>query len=261
MNAHAHSLPPAAAVSPSTHGLLRRQCDCGAHTGGSSCRTCAATPRATEDKQPRAPSDPGVHFNLSTIAPTEVYAPPPKDGEAGTGDTPQPKTAPANACKVSHLSMKFKPWNVSWPGTIRLPVKFRAELEKGVKREDCLIGQAKKGLVAHKSKEDSFPSWTKDAPIGAAGWWDGAKWNAGFGSWDWNLFGGAEGADFEDEPGFNGVEPGEYPLYWGGVDRKGHFEFETFVKDAKTDNIVRKLNWGMLMDYSAPNTGHRYFYR
>ncbi|HEY1630532.1 MAG TPA: hypothetical protein VGF56_04415 [Rhizomicrobium sp.] len=258
MNAHAHS-PALIAASPPTRSLLRRQCDCGAHTGGSSCRTCTGQPRNAQSKQARPASEPGVHFNLSAITPTKVYAPPPKD-PADSG-APQQKASPPGACKVSHLSMKFKPWNLSGLGTIRLPVKFRVELEKGVKREDCLIGQSKKGLVAHGYKEDSFSDWTKDAPIGALAWWDGGKWNAGFGSWDWNVLGGAEGADFEDEPGFNEVRAGDYPLYWGGVGRKGHFQFETFVRDAKSNSIVRKLDWGMLINHSAPNTGHHYFYR
>ena len=69
-------------------------------------------------------------------------------------------------------------------------------------------------------------------------WWDGTYWNAANGSWGW--FG--ETASFEDEPGFNAVSLRDYSLYWGGVGRKGYFQFETHVCDGSTYRTIRKLS-------------------
>jgi hypothetical protein len=146
---------------------------------------------------------------------------------------------------------------------VRLPVEFELALEKGVKPGDCLIGQDRRGRVemASGSSVEEFPTWSSDSSFGFRYWWDGSRWNAGHGDWDWSMWNENYEADFEDEPGFNDVDRSSFPLYWGGVGRKGHFEFMTYVMDRATGAIVRRLTWGLLIDYSAPKTGRRYFYR
>lgn len=195
-----------------------------------------------------------------------VYA---KPGD-GPGSASGTKTASGTSprCRVKRFGMTFDAWNVSWPWTktgnttIRLPVDFAIELEPGSKRGDCRIGQEKRGRVEHGGTPSEFSSWTSDSGLGFVDWWDGERWKAGLGSWEWNpndWFN--EAASFEDEPGFNSVPRSDYPLYWGGVGRKGHFEFRTYIKDKRTSATIRTLTWGMLMDYSAPKSGRRYFYR
>jgi hypothetical protein len=164
--------------------------------------------------------------------------------------------------------MEFDNWNVSWPGyfdkstTIRLPVEFDLSLGAGSHPSDCLIGQDKRGRVETGGVvHGDFPTWTSDSSLGFRYWWDGSKWNAGRGDWDWNPFDWFdEHADFEDGPGFES-DSSPYPYYWGGAGHTGHFEFRTYVLDRASGALVRVLNWGLLMDYSTPKKGRRYFYR
>jgi hypothetical protein len=87
------------------------------------------------------------------------------------------------ACKVKLFTMEFREWNISWPNfwsnstTIRLPVKFRLELEEGSKKSDCYISQWKKGRVEESGKVESFSIWTQDG--GMNDWWSGSEWNGG----------------------------------------------------------------------------------
>jgi hypothetical protein len=161
-------------------------------------------------------------------------------------------------CKVKSFKMSYQDWNVSWPGiifkstTIRLPVNFELELDEGCTKADCEIGQKKRGRVEmYGSVSEEFTSWTWDGAIGNPHWWDGDKWNGGKGSW--SLFG--EKASFADEPGFNSVELKAYPLYWGGVARAGHFEFETVVIDKDSQTVVQSLKWGLLINVLSPQRG------
>ena len=172
--------------------------------------------------------------------------------------------APAVACRVKRFQVSFEPWNISWPGwisdstTIRLPVKFELALEDPSTRADCFIKQYKKGRVERGGKlDDEFPGWEADGEPGNYSWWDGTYWNAADGSWSWF----SETASFRDEPGFNEVAKSDYPLYWCGVGHKGHFEFETHVCDVATWRTIRKVKWGLLIDFSAPRMGRHYFYR
>ncbi len=187
------------------------------------------------------------------------------DKPSSHGVTPAPTAA--TKCKVGSFGMEFGKWNVSWPGwfssksTVRLPVEFELALEKGVGTGDCVIGQDRRGRVEMGTSVEEFPTWTSDSSLGFRYWWDGSRWNAGNGDWDWSLWNQNYEADFEDQPGFNDVNRSAFPLYWGGVGHKGHFEFLTYVMDKATGAIVRRLTWGILIDYSAPKTGRRYFYR
>ncbi|NER80952.1 MAG: hypothetical protein F6K42_15555 [Leptolyngbya sp. SIO1D8] len=179
--------------------------------------------------------------------------------------TPLKKRKPP--LKVKKFGMKFGKWNTSWPGyiqqtaTIRLPVNFELELAEGSSKEDCVIGQEKKGLVTYGKTVEWFPIWKSDSGFGWRDWWDGKKWNVAWGSWG-SLWGTRE-ASFADEPGFNKVHKNEFPIYWGGTGRKGYFKFRTYVKEGHTlGRTVKELNWGMLIDYSAadPQKGVHYFY-
>jgi hypothetical protein len=255
------------------YNLMQRQCGCARKTGGGSCAGCQAPAPGAARIDPAS----ARHADLSAIPPVQhgarVYQTP-KDGGAAPakdsspaasasapGDKPAAPAAAQGACKVDHFSLKFGKWDVSWPWsetgktTIALPVKFRLELAEGSKKSDCIISQDKKGYVPRPSPPDEFASWTGDSPAG--GWWTGSEWQAGNGSWDWF---GKDAADFGDEPGFHGAEHYSYPLYWGGVGSKGHFEFRTYVNDIKTNTKVRELKWGMLIDYSAPKVGKHLFF-
>jgi hypothetical protein len=177
----------------------------------------------------------------------------------------EPKASPAAAtgspvkCKVDNFWMEFKSWDISWPNflsgttTIRLPVHFRLDLAAGCTKADCVIGQLKKGRTSGIAPMfEEFPGWTSDGELGHPQWWDGSTWYGGDGSWDWF---GKDGADFYDRPGFNSVGHEYYPLYWGGAGRTGSFKFETYVADKATGVVVDRINWEVLIDYSAPNTG------
>lgn len=168
---------------------------------------------------------------------------------------------------------------------LRLPVAFSLELDSNVNSADCLIGQEKRGLVERlqfsetsrsappKLIRTEFNTWYPDGKPHQPYWRDGANWTAGSGSWA--LFSLNEFASFYDEPGFtrpgsvpsslaltqsSGIDAQSFPIYYGGVGRAGHFEFHTFVKDKASGDIVRDLTWGMLIDYSSPNSGSHYFY-
>jgi hypothetical protein len=157
--------------------------------------------------------------------------------------------------------MKFLDWNLSWPSswsdttTIRLPVRFRLELEEGSKKADCLIDQYKKGQVEMGGTvSDSFPSWVEDS--GTKMWWNGSDWNGGDGSWSWF---GNDVATFEDEPGFRDIKKKDFPAYWGGIARAGFFEFKTVVY-AAADGFhpmteVASLTWGILINVRSPERG------
>ena len=177
------------------------------------------------------------------------------------GCIPRPSPVPGS-CKVNSFRMKFKGWAISWPGffsdrtTIQLPVEFELVLDKAASRADCVIGQEKLGRN-ESCKSNEFKAWTSDSGIGYRHWWDGKKWNAGRGRW-----GGwfSEYATFHDAPGFSDIEKSCYPLYRGGLGRKGHFRNRTYVNDLKTGKTVRTLSWGLLIDYPAPKKGRHYFY-
>lgn len=195
----------------------------------------------------------------------QVYANPPVTPSNGNVIQRQPGTT-ANKCSVKSFKMGFGKWNEGWSlssgFTRRLPVKFTLELDKGVSKTDCRIGQDKMGEVWRGtpwnpgSRTGYFPNWTSDSPREWHYWWDGTQWNTGQGRWWWT----ANGATFYDEPGFNEAKSWDFPLYWGGVGKKGYFKFRTYVADAGTKTRVRELNWGMLIDYSSPANGVNYFY-
>ena len=156
--------------------------------------------------------------------------------------------------------MEFGEWDISWPGfwsnksTIRLPVKFRLELQEGSSKSNCLITQFKKGRTEEGGDVDNFTTWTRDDS--GTHWWNGSDWYGGDGSWSWF---GTDVARFEDEPGFRGIEKSAFPVYWGGVARAGYFEFRTVVY-AAADGVnpvteVASLNWGMLINVRSPERG------
>jgi hypothetical protein len=179
-------------------------------------------------------------------------------GDASAQQTGGSATA---KCRVANFFVKSRDWSVSWPWkhwykgtTIRHPIKFRVVLAPGCKKEDCLIGQRRKGEVQEAGRvTDSFPNWTPDGGIGQPYWWDGKDWYGGSGSWDWT---GDDAADFRDGPGFNDVPLADYPLYWGGVGKSGCFEFDTYIADKATGADVSNIKWGIEIDYSAPEAGH-----
>lgn len=178
-----------------------------------------------------------------------------------TGGTPSTDTSSTAKCQVANFFVKSRDWDVSWPWkywfkgtTIRHPIKFRVVLAPGCKKEDCLIGQRRRGEVQQAGRvTDSFPTWTADGGIGQPHWWDGKDWHGGGGSWDWT---GDDAASFKDGPGFNGVPLSDYPLYWGGVGKSGCFEFDTYIADKATGADVNNIKWGIEIDYSAPQAGH-----
>jgi hypothetical protein len=280
--------------------MLQRQCACGTHAGGGRCDRCrkadaaAGSTGAGVNHKPAvaAGSETNAGMNLTGVpahskgsdsgivmALDKVYQDSGADSGPGAGQGSlasrpdagtheKPHSLPGTSglkCKVDGFGMSFKPWNVSWPGhifggtTVRLPVKFRLDLSDGCAKEDCVIGQDRKGQVERAGHvDDDFPDFSADSGFGFRYWWDGKDWNTAGGSWDWF---GKEGADFKDEPGFNDVDRDNYPLYWGGHGHKDHFEFKTYVADKATDKRIRELRWGLLIDYSAPKTGKRFFYR
>jgi hypothetical protein len=167
------------------------------------------------------------------------------------------------ACKVKLFTMEFREWNISWPNflfnwtTIRLPVKFRLELEEGSTKSDCYITQWKRGRVEESSKVESFATWVRDS--GMNDWWNGSEWNGGNGSWSWF---GNDVATFEDEPGFPKLKREAFPVYYGGIARAGFFEFRTVVY-AAADGVnpvteVASLYWGMLINVRSPDKGGFY---
>jgi hypothetical protein len=164
------------------------------------------------------------------------------------------------ACELKSFTMEFDDWNQSWPlfwsdkTTLRLPVRFRLEIEEGSKKSDCYITQFKKGRVEMAGKVESWPEWIEDS--GRSAWWNGSEWNGGDGSWSWF---GNDVAKFEDEPGFNDIKKSDFPVYWGGVARAGFFEFRTVVYAAADGDNPKKevasLIWGMLINVRSPERG------
>lgn len=173
------------------------------------------------------------------------------------------------ACEIEYFSLNFGKWDVSWPGrafkstTIQLPMTFHLKLAKGSTRKDCRIGQEKLGDCFTASGGNTFGIWTNDGSSlhGGGMWWDGTDWwGGGTGiTSGWSVLG--EEATFFDKPGFDSVPLSDYPLYYGGVGRKEHFRFRTFVEDKDTRKRVAELTWGLLIDYSAPQQGkHLWFW-
>jgi hypothetical protein len=251
----------------------RRFASCLARAPARACRPRAAKPPAAGPANPLwsrlATGDAGRASGRAAIG----YFLPSGGGEgagsAGTSTAPGPTppasggTGAAPTCKVKSFKMKFGKWNSSWPSLIgskytkRLPVSFDLELDSPSTKADCVIGQDKKGEVeAPGYAKDTFASWTTDGPVGHRSWWDGKDWHAGFGSWGWF----SETASWSDEPGFYELAKANFPIYYGGVGRKGHFEFRTYVADKATGTTVRTLTWGMLINYSDPAHGSEYFY-
>jgi hypothetical protein len=224
-------------------------------------------------------------------APLSVEVSPPvvqREGETGTA-------AAGPRCSVKSFGLSMDPWSRAWPDgsgfySLQLPVSFSLTLNDGCSRNDCLIGQDKKGQVEYSTfrsmgginipiidrRINQFSNWTTDAPPGKNYWWDGANWNAGLGSWGFTWFGLAnESASFNDESGFaspsilsalartgysSGITASSFPIYWGGVNHSGHFQYRTYVKDRNTGTTIRQLTWGILINYQDPSTGAHYFY-
>jgi hypothetical protein len=191
----------------------------------------------------------------------ESVAQPEPDAASPAEPTTTPATGDAAVkCRIDSFTHKMGPWNVSWPWTwttkagqnttIRLPVKFNLLLSKGCNKEDCRIGQRKKGETLSGGDKHSWPSFIQD---GHRFWWDGANWTIGSGSW--SGMPGRDEADFADEPGFQKVPNGDYPLYWGGVGGSGCFVFETWVADKKTGKELKSIGWNMRIDYKRPEDG------
>jgi hypothetical protein len=194
------------------------------------------------------------------------------------------------ACKVKKFKLAVGKWERTWPTgsgfhNLQLPVDFELELDSSSSKSDCLIGQDKMGRVEYqqfkslggisipiiKPKVAEFSSWTPDADPKWPNryWWDGKKENYSQVSWSWL----GKDATFKDAPGFavgvgrvgpflgiTGMNASNFPIYYGGVGKKGHFRFRTYVKDARTKATVKQLNWGLLIDYDSPSKGRHYFY-
>ena len=54
-------------------------------------------------------------------------------------------------CKVKSFRASWSDWDISWSSggksTIRLPVKFSLELEPGSSKNECMVGQKKRGRL------------------------------------------------------------------------------------------------------------------
>jgi hypothetical protein len=158
------------------------------------------------------------------------------------------------AIKVKSFRATWSNWDIGWrwhtagKSTIRLPVKFRLELEAGSSNRDCMVGQMKRGKMSDASGIDTFTDWEMDGPIGHFYWWDGDTMStAGFGEWN------ADGlvATFEDAPGFHRAKG---PFYMGDSSGKGYFEFKTVV--VKRDlTALAEILWWMRIDVPNPGKG------
>lgn len=99
--------------------------------------------------------------------------------------------------------------------------------------------------------------WKADGILDAV-WWSGTTWYYGGGG-RWSLNG--RNATFNDAPGIvDHSYPRDFPVYYGGVGGKGHFQFRTRVLDKDTGSVVKELFWGLLIDYKTPTSGVSYFY-
>lgn len=163
-------------------------------------------------------------------------------------------------CKVRSFTAAWSAWEISWPlikygsSTIRLPVKFKLELEDGSSKADCVVGQEKRGRseIAGHAGDDVWDHFVPDGEIGARYWWDGEKLSlAGFGEWDSS----GKVATFKDSPGFYKVPAGQSLFMGAALGRGGYFDFKTFVKNRATDKIIREINWSMRIDVPTPGKG------
>jgi hypothetical protein len=170
---------------------------------------------------------------------------------------------------IKSFTGSWASWNTSWPNwagsntTIQLPVEFRLELNDGVSKSDCLIGQDKRGRseIGGHAGDDIFLDWTKDSPIGERYWWDGEKWGAaGKGKWTGESVGCSSGpetiATFKDAPGFYRAS---YPnsLFMGAANnRSGYFDFRTYVMDRASERILLQILWSMRIDIPDPKKPH-----
>lgn len=157
--------------------------------------------------------------------------------------------------KVQSFRASWSNWDISWrwsasgKSSIQLPVKFRLELAPGSSRNDCMIGQWKRGRMKDDSGVETFPDWTPDGPDSSAWWWSGDKWSsAGFGEWD------KAGlvATFEDAPGFKDAKGA---LYMGdALGGSGYFEFKTQVA-RRNLTVLAEILWAMRIDVPNPGKG------
>lgn len=156
---------------------------------------------------------------------------------------------------VKSFRASWSNWDTSWrwfqsgKSSIRLPVKFRLELEPGSSRNECMVGQHKRGQMSDASGTDRFPNWTIDGPLGDAYWWNGESMStAGHGKWD------SAGlvATFEDKPGFNDAKGSLYMGEIGGG--PGYFAWKTSVVRRNGFDVLAEILWWMRID--VPNPGH-----
>ncbi len=168
-------------------------------------------------------------------------------------------------CRAKSFTATWSNWDISWPwtrwgsSTIRLPVKFRLELEEGSSKADCMVGQMKRGRseIAGNAGNDVWNDFVPDGEPGAWHWWDGEKLSpVGFGEWDR----AGRVATFEDKPGFYKVAAGQ-SLYMGAArGRTGYFDFKTFIQDRTTLKIIQEINWSMRIDVPTPGTGGNFWW-
>jgi len=194
-------------------------------------------------------------------------------------EQPPPATPPPLNldCCVQSLSATFDGWRKEWPDaegkfTLQLPVKFTVELEPGVSKADCLIGQEKKGLRLWAADVTGGLEFGPDGKDGKP-WWNGEDWTAADSidgvRADWS----GQTATFYDAPGWEqmpavvskgpgvdakpilgppvvirspGVARSSFPIYMGGGTQTDRFfQFRTYVADKKTNTRVKELTWGL----------------
>lgn len=161
------------------------------------------------------------------------------------------------SCDCEDFTVTFRGWTGWWGGRIwpwytkQADVMFRLVLAEGSRREDCIITQYRRGETFYNGgiQADFSGGWGKDAPLGSLGWWDGSSWHAGLGEWNGNV------AIFYDSPGFFRLDESAFPIRMGGEGGEGSFLFSTRVIDRESGNIVAEQNWGILIDYSSPDSG------
>ena len=163
-----------------------------------------------------------------------------------------------NAFRVRHGI--FDNFFLSFDPRLQVPMTFNITLDRGSQSTECLIGQVKSGerrkrgeVVNDSLGEHRWETFVSDSSTRWTHWWDGQRWNAANGDWETND--SYETAVFYDTPGFTGVETTDYPIYLGGIDRNGWFEFETYVKDAGTMDDVIRFTWRILINYTDPDHG------
>jgi hypothetical protein len=156
--------------------------------------------------------------------------------------------------KVKSFRATWSDWDISWrwtqggKSTVRLPVSFRLELEQGSSKNDCMVGQFKRGLMSDADSTDKFPNWTIDGPVGDAYWWNGDSMStAGFGEWDGLV------ATFKDKPGFNGAKGALLMASCEGD--AGYFEWSTKVVARNGYTVLAEILWWMRIDVPNPGSG------